>query len=505
MCSGFPIGDQTVSVPRLSKTRYVSGCQCHLKLWYDCYERELGSDVDVVTQAIFDTGHAVGRLAQQRYPGGVLVEADHLHTQDALAETQALLAREDVPAIFEAAFEHRGVLIRVDVLERTARGGFNLIEVKSGTTVKNVHEHDVAVQAWVLRGAGIDVVSAGLLTLNRGYVFDGKRLDVYRLFRYHNLDDPVAEHLAWIGEDVTLLQSMLAADEAPEIEPGEHCFDPYECGYYEFCTRDWEFVEHPISDLPRLQAAKQVALASQEVEEIGDIPDDFPLSKRQSMVRLSVLSGNDYISPGLGDALSVVSYPMRYLDFESFSPAIPRYAGTRCYDAVPFQFSMHTEEGDGSVSHREFLWTEAGDPRTALAEALLDACADDGLICVYSGFERRVIRALSRDLPDLSLALDALLERLWDLLKVIEGNYYHPDFHGSFSIKQVLPVLVPGMSYEDLLIADGREASVVYASSLDCDEPEERRRIHDALRDYCRQDTLAMLELRRALAEKLSA
>ena len=173
-----------MTAPRLSKTRFLSGCQCHLKLWYDCYERELGADVDIVTQAIFDTGHEVGRLARQRYPGGVLVEADHRHAQDAIAHTRALLADESVPAIFEAAFEHRGVLVRVDVLERSTRGGFNLIEVKSGTTVKTVNVHDVAVQTWVLRGAGIDVVSAGLLTLNRGYVFDGKRLDVYRLFRF---------------------------------------------------------------------------------------------------------------------------------------------------------------------------------------------------------------------------------------------------------------------------------------------------------------------------------
>jgi hypothetical protein len=124
---------------------------------------------------------------------------------------------------------------------------------------------------------------------------------------------------------------------------------------------------------------------------------------------------------------------------------------------------------------------------------------------VYSGFERRIIKSLSRDLPDLSLELDALLERLWDLLKVIAGNYYHPDFHGSFSIKRVLPALVPEMGYEDLAISDGREASAAYKNCLDRDDAEERQRIHDALRQYCRQDTLAMLELRRALADKVSA
>ena len=488
-----------MTAPRLSKTRFLSGCQCHLKLWYDCYERELGVDVDIVTQAIFDTGHEVGRLARQRYPGGVLVEADHRHAQDAIAHTRALLADESVPAIFEAAFEHRGVLVRVDVLERSTRGGFNLIEVKSGTTVKTVNEHDVAVQTWVVRGAGIDVVSAGLLTLNRGYVFDGKRLDVYRLFRFHDLDDTAAQHLPWIGEDVTFLHAMLSAAQAPAVDPGDHCFEPYECGYYDFCTRDWEYPEHPLTDLPRLRTAKLERLESQEIEEIGDIPDDFPLSKPQATVRRSVITGKEQVSPHLKEALSQVSYPLRYLDFESFSPAIPRYAGTRCYDAIPFQFSMHTQDEAGNVSHREFLWTEEGDPRRPLAEALIDAAGDGGTICVYSGFERTVIKALSRELPELSLGLDALLERLWDLLKVIQGNYYHPDFHGSFSIKSVLPVLVPEMGYDDLAIADGREASAAYQNSLDRVADEERRRIHDALRQYCRQDTLAMLELRRAL------
>jgi len=475
-----------------------------LKLWYDCYESDLETDVDIVTQAIFDAGHAVGRLARKRYPSGVLVEADHLHAAEAIAETRALLADTSVPAIFEAAFEHRGVLVRVDVLERSMRGGFNLIEVKSGTRVKEVNEHDVAVQSWVVRGAGVDLASVGLLTLNRGYVFNGRNLDVYRLFRFHPLDDEVFEHLPWIGEDVTLLHSMLSSDDAPEIDPGDHCFEPYECGYYEFCTRDWEYLDHPVADLPRLREAKREQLESRDIEEITDIPDDFPLSKRQAIVRLSVISGKEHVSPNLGEALSAVSFPIRYLDFESFNPAIPRYAGTRCYDAIPFQFSIHTEAEDGEVSHEEFLWTEEGDPRRPLAEALIAAAGEAGPICVYSSFERSVIKALARELPDLVSELGALVERLWDLLKVVEVNYYHPDFHGSFSIKEVLPVLVPEMGYDDLSIADGREASAAYQWSLDCGDAGERRRIHDDLRAYCAQDTLAMVALRRALVEKAS-
>ena len=488
--------------PNLSKTRYVSGCQCHLKLWYDCYEAELEAEVDVVTQAIFDAGHEVGRLAHQRYPGGVLVAEDHLHPEEALERTRELVADDSVPAIFEAAFEHRGVLIRTDVLERTPGGEFNLIEVKSGTTVKEVHEHDVAVQLWVLRGAGIRIATAGILTLNRGYVFNGRNLDVYRLFRFHNLNEAVAEHLPWIDDDVAGLHDMLMADEAPVIEPGDHCFEPYECGYYELCTRDWEYPEYPITDLPRLRASKLEALEEQGIEEIGDIPDEYPLSKRQAIVRLSVITGEEHVSADLGTELAEARFPVHYLDFESFNPAIPRYAGTRCYDAVPFQFSVHREETDGSVSHCEFLWTRADDPRMPLAEALLEVLGGSGSICVYSAFERRVIRELARSLPDLAPDLEALLDRMWDLLKVIERNYYHRDLHGSFSIKQVLPVVVPDMGYEELAIADGREASVAYQTSLECEDEQERARIHQALREYCKQDTLAMLMLRRALCAK---
>ena len=487
---------------RLSKTRYISGCQCHLKLWYDCYEAELEGEVDVVTQAIFDTGHEVGRLARQRYPGGVLVEADHLHTEEALARTRELLDDESVPAIFEAAFEYRGVLVRVDILERTPGGEFNLVEVKSGTTVKEVHEHDVAVQLWVVRGSGVRIATAGVLTLSRGYVFNGRNLDVYRLFRFHNLNDTLAEHLRWIADDVSGLHEMLLADEAPAIEPGDHCFEPYECGYYELCTRDWEFLEHPLTELPRIRSNKLEALEEQGVEEIGDIPDDFPLSARQAIVRLCVVTGDEHVSESLKNELEDASYPIHYLDFESFNPAIPRYAGTRCYDAIPFQFSLHREEADGSVSHREFLWAQSGDPREPLALALLDALGSEGSICVYSAFERRIIRELARSLPELAPDLGALLARLWDLLKVVERNYYHRELHGSFSIKQVLPVLVPDMSYEGLSIADGREASVAYERSIHCDDAEERERVHDALREYCRQDTLAMLMLRRALYAK---
>ena len=171
----------------LSKSRYMAGLQCSLKLWYDCNRRDLASEVTESQQAIFDTGHEVGRLAQDRYPGGVLIEADYRHTDNAIEQTDALLEDPQVPSIFEAPFVYDDVVIRADILERIGEDAWRLIEVKSTTRLKQVHEPDVAVQYQVLRGAGINVVEVGVLTLNTKYIFDGENLDLDQLFQFHDV------------------------------------------------------------------------------------------------------------------------------------------------------------------------------------------------------------------------------------------------------------------------------------------------------------------------------
>ena len=161
---------------RLSKSRYISGMQCHRRLWYDTHARELAAPVDDSLQAVFDTGHEVGEIARERFPGGHLVAHDHLHIPEALEETRRVVQADAAPVLFEAAFEHERMLVRADVLERLPGGGWRLVEVKSTTRLKEVLILDVAAQLWVLRGAGIDVHEAGVLTLNREYVYDGVRL-----------------------------------------------------------------------------------------------------------------------------------------------------------------------------------------------------------------------------------------------------------------------------------------------------------------------------------------
>ncbi len=486
--------------PALSKSRYISGAQCHLRLWYDAYERHLATPPDEALRAVFDTGHEVGELACRRIPGGHLVAHDHRHIPEALEETRRVIEAGRAPALFEAAFRHRGVLVRADMIERLPGGGWRLTEVKSTTRLKELFVLDAAVQLWTLRGAGLDVREACVLTLDREYVYDGRRHDLNALFRLHPVTDRAEALLATVGAGVRDMQAMLAAPAAPDIAPGGHCLDPYPCPYHAHCTRHIAPPDHGIDELLGLRTQDRGRLDAAGIREIRDIPEDFPLAPLQRIVRRAVIEGRPVRHGDIAGALARRTQPIRYLDFETFSPAIPRFAGTRPYDAIPFLFSVHTEREGAPPDHADYLHETGDDPRPALAERLIEALGRSGSVCTWSGYERRVLRGLAAALPDRADALRTVEARLFDLLPLVRDSVYHPGFRGSFSIKTVLPALAPGMSYADLPIADGQMAALGYVRALATGDPQERRRIFDDLRAYCARDTLALAELCKPLA-----
>ena len=243
---------------RLSKSRYLSGSQCHLKLWNDFHAPKLASAGPSVSQlAIFKSGHEVGELACERHPGGHLIDHDHLHFDEALAETNLVLKGSNVPALFEPAIEHEGLIARVDILEQLPTGGWRMIEVKSTTKVKPVHELDIAIQLYIARKSGLDVREAGILTLNRDYVYDGKSLDLNELFRFHDRLEQAVERSNITAEEAREMQELINSDEAPDVDIGDHCFDPYDCPYYTNCARDVEFPEKPVSEIPKLSKKRR--------------------------------------------------------------------------------------------------------------------------------------------------------------------------------------------------------------------------------------------------------
>jgi hypothetical protein len=488
-------------IPLLSKSRFAAGLQCEKRLYLECYHRDLMDPVEPGRRALLDAGTRVGLVARNRWPG-LWIEEDHLHHAEAVDRTRRAIADAGVRAIHEAAFLFEGVRVRVDILARAERGGWDLIEVKSSASVKEEYLPDVAVQLHVVQGSGVRVRRAGILHINNRYVYPGGPYDLERLFVWRDQTDAARELRSRVTESLASMRRMLASASVPEIRPGSQCERPYVCPFYSHCHADDP--EHPIEDLPRAGLRLLDSLRALRIEDIRDIPDDFEgLNELQRRVRECVRTGTAFADPALQQALRRFRYPVRFLDFETCNPALPLYPGTRPFQQIPFQWSIHTLTRSGTTSHAEFLQDTKSDPRLPLAESLVDALADSGTIVVYSGFEERIIRSLADEFPALRSRLLPLAEdRMEDLLELIRSHYYHPGFRGSFSIKDVLPALVPGIGYQDLAIREGGQAGAAYAEMIDPATPAARRAdIREALRRYCRRDTEAMLMLFQALKE----
>jgi hypothetical protein len=489
----------------LSKSRFLEGLQCEKRVHLSINHRDLATPPDNAQQAIFDQGTHLGELARQRWPDGHLVNAKYFEHDKAVAETQRLISDPLVEVIFEAGFTELGVRIRADVMVR-AEGGtsWDLIEVKGSTGSKPVHDADIAIQTLVITTAGIRLRKKMLMAVDSSYVFDGDTIDVHQLFK---LLDRTAEADAAQKDTESTLTEMhdIVSGSIPAVEPSPHCRKPYLCPFWEHCTTD--VPDNWIMQLPRLSTKAFNELRERHIEDIGEIPQGIGLTSPQELIRSSVALKRPWISGGLKDALMTTEDPIYFLDFETFNPAVPIYKGTRPYERLPFQWSCHIKVGAATPGHAEFLATGLEDPRRAFAESLIAQLRDSGPVVVYSGFELGVIRDLENLYPDLGDELRAIAARIWDLLDVIRKNYYHPDFHGSYSIKSVVPALVPELAYKDLDIQSGDGASSAFqklASSPHLN-PSERERIESELKEYCARDTLAMVKILECLRSVASS
>jgi hypothetical protein len=488
-------------MPMLSKSRFLTGLQCPLRLWHQCYNPELAQETFPSQQAIFDMGHEVGRLATQLYPGGFLIKEDHLHHNEAIQSTRAVMNDPNVPAIYEAAFSHDGVRVRVDIFERLNDGKWNLIEVKSSTSVKEVYLPDVAVQYHALRGLALNVNRAGILHLNNQYVYDGHHFDLEQLFIFSDLTEEVIAHQEEIFCKLNELKKILAETNPPEIYPSRHCLSPYQCEFWEHCTA--AMPEFWVVDLIGITQKRLDELMALGVDDIRNIPDGFPLKALQARIQTCLVKREEFIASELEGELRDVEYPIHFLDFETVGPAIPRYAYTSSYQTIPFQWSDHVLYEDSTLMHREYLCDEDKDPREEFASTLLDTLGKKGAIFIYTSYEKDVITRLAEELPNHKDRLLAILDRFRDLHAAIRKHFYHPEFHCSYSLKSVLPALVPSMKYESLAIQEGSMASLEYLRILDpSTPPEERERIKKDLLTYCSYDSLGMVKIREELLKR---
>jgi len=499
-------------------------CQCPRKLWLRTYRPELVED-SAETQARFQIGFEVGEIARAHYPGGRLIDPTDL--SQALAETANALAERQDQALFEATFVEDGLLVRVDVLVPESNG-YRLVEVKASTGVKHYHLSDAAIQCWVL-GSQVPITGTAIAHVNNQFVYPGGG-DYQGLLIETPVDEAIAELMTEVPDWILGARTTLADNSEPSITPGDQCVSPFDCPFQGHCTPDAPSAAYPIKSLPRLSGWRLAGLQDRGIEEITDIPDDYPLTATQRRVADAVQQSAPVFDPQVSAILEHLPWPRYYMDFETTTTAVPIWPGTRPYQQLPVQWSCHVQWQPGSTAPQQYLFEDQPEPLRAFAESLIQAVCEPwdrsglrypltsneipaltaesfpetaatGPIFVYNaGFERRILRELAAALPDLGSALEGISARVIDLLPIVKRHYYHPDQQGSWSLKAVLPTMAPDLSYEGLSIGDGGKASDAWREILHPDTtPSRREELREALGEYCLQDTWAMIAIERHL------
>lgn len=481
----------------LSKSLVLKGLQCPKALYLAKHPPAFVLPPQPDRDAMFRTGHQVGALAQQLFPGGVEVPFEGLSIAAQIARTRALIdAGQQV--IYEASFDYGGIFVKVDILVRSG-STWQIHEVKMGTAVKPVNLDDVAIQYYVLRNCGLKVAEAFLVHIDNSYVRRGA-LDVRQLFASENVSEDVLVRQEGMAALVAGLRQTLRGDE-PRLDIGPHCSDPYECDFIPYC---WQHIpENSVFDL-RGNGIKKFDFYRQGLIRFEELPLDR-LNAAQRFQVEATLNRQDTVNPdGLKEFLGSLWYPLCHLDFETFDTPIPPFDGTRPYQKVPFQYSLHLQQNKGAEPlHSEYLVAPGVDPRRELAERLLAEIPAEACVLTYNqAFEKGVLRNLAELFPDLADELLLRVEHVRDLMVPFRRrDVYRWPMRGSYSIKEVLPALVPDLSYAGLEIADGLAAMRAYHEMCALQPGSELERLRREMLKYCELDTLAMVRILGALQE----
>ena len=475
----------------LSKSRYMNGIQCHKALWIAINEPLRIPKVNETTQNIFDQGHLLGELAQALFPDGINVNRPSI--SENLRDTKsALVLRKP---LFEAGFSAARLFCRVDVLNPSQGTRWDIIEVKSTTEIRDEHLHDVAFQLHCCLLAGIEVDRCRIIYLDRDYVKNGE-IDPVKLFKSEDVTERLAGFTSGIEERIDEMLEMIASPVCPETPLGQHCNAPYSCVLQEEC---WAYL--PENHVMTLYYGKKLGedLLNNGIKDICDIPSDVALNPKQQIQKDCVILGQPHIDrDAIRKFLDNLKYPLYFMDFETFMTAIPIYDGTRPYQSIPFQFSVHEVKSPGAKPENiSFLAEGKNDPRPEFLLALQKAVGKSGTILVYyEAFEKTRLKELAAAFPSYESWVNGIAEKIVDLLGPFKDfSYYHPAQGGSASLKKVMPA-VTGISYSGLGISHGDVASLRYMQATFGETSAgERRKIREDLLTYCGQDTGGMVSI----------
>ncbi len=493
-----------------SKSKYTRYCQCPKMLWIDIHKPEEKVE-DPSLAKIFAEGHAVGELAQSYFGDFVDVTAQ---SEEGGLDYNAMIARtkecleEGVENICEAAFIFNGNYCAVDILHKV-EGGYEIYEVKSGKAVKDVNLMDVAYQKYVLEHCGITVVNTYILHVNGDYVRQSGDINLREFLILRNVNEEILPFYSEVEHKLTEASVYLAQENEPEMRLGNPCKKPYPCAYFSYCSR---CVPNPsvfdLYDIRFTTACEHYYNGTVTYEDI--VNNGIRLSdKQRRQVDYYLHDRGIYVGrEGVRAFLNTLSFPLYFLDFETFKAKIPKYARQKVNQQVPFQYSLHimTGFGEEDLAHKEFLAQEGTDPRRAIAQSLVENIPDDVCVLAYhKSFECNRLKELAEDVSEFREHLLKIRENIKDLEDVFSGGFvYNKEMGGSFSIKSVLPALFPNddmLNYHNLvLVHNGSEAMDAF-EKLPTLSAEERAQVREGLLRYCELDTYAMVVLYQWLVE----
>lgn len=470
----------------------MAGLRCPKKAWFLLHEGE-GEPKNGLLAGLPGVKGRLKTMARELFPGGEEVSLDD--GVENAARTTAELLRSGAETLYNPRFILEGKIVGVDIFRKTGLG-WEAVKVSAATGAKRKHAKEMAYACWALERLGYALSETGLLRINGKYI-RGERLEPQKLFVYESLGNKVHEHLATMGKRLEKLEKALERAEPPQNDIGLYCANPSPCRYTARC---WSHVpEHSVFELERMAGKIKFDFYRQGFVALEELPEAYPYTENQRQQIECYKSGEPAVDKnGLASFLGTLKYPLYFLDFEAFQDPIPRFIGQRAYEYIPFQFSLHVQNGPGEEpEHVEFLGDGVGDPRRAMGKALVEAIPPDACLVAYNNsFEKFVVKSLAQYYPEGALQLKGIHDHILDLMQPFKKRYYyHTAMKGSHSLKNVLPVLVPELSYSGMEIGDGTGANRAYGALEAIEDVRKAEAIKGYLLEYCKLDTLAMVKI----------
>jgi predicted RecB family nuclease len=493
--------------PKISKTQYFKGLRCKLSLWLSTHERSLATPPDSKQQASFDDGNEIGEVAKGFFKEkGEEVTNPYYDIFGSVKATDSFI-EDGAKLIFEAtAMTPQGVYCRIDALGKVSKEGekdqWDMVEVKSSQKVADYHITDLAFQKMVFEQAGYNIRNIFLLCIDPEYKRKGD-LDPKKLFKLTNLTKEANSKMPEIISQIPAIIKAKEQEDLPKHPLSSNCKKPFSCEFAEHCWKDMP--KYSMHDLFKAGTVKHKKLVKLGVEEIKDISDDFELSPTQAVIAEAEKTGEIVVDKKkLRKFLDTIKYPLYFFDYETIFPIVPLFDDSGSKEQVPFQYSLHVQKKPGEeLDHTEYIHGKPGDPRKELAASVVKNLGKKGSVLAYfSRFEADVNRRLGELFPEHKNAMYSINSRMVDLFEPFsKKTVYCKEMEGSASLKKVLPALVPELSYQDLEIQEGGDASRRYLEFVKAANFDDAEDTLKALLEYCKLDTFALVKVLDKLRE----